>query len=103
MELLEKLAMGDRWMGMPEQLSGGEQQRVAIARALITDPKLILADEPTGALDSRTTKDVLNLFEDLHSQGITIVLVTHENEVASRTKKIVHFRDGSIVNSSNKV
>ncbi len=102
-EALIRVGLKDRLENKPNQLSGGQQQRVAIARAIINQPALLLADEPTGALDSRTTKDVLNLFEDLHSQGITIVLVTHENEVASRAKKIVHFRDGSIVNSSNKV
>jgi len=71
----------------PNQLSGGQQQRVAIARAIINNPAILLADEPTGALDSKTTEDVLDLFDKLHESGITIVLVTHEDEVANRAKK----------------
>ncbi len=81
----------------PNQLSGGQQQRVAIARAIINQPALLLADEPTGALDSRTTEDVLNLFDELHNQGITLVLVTHEDNVADRAKKIALFKDGKVV------
>jgi len=80
----------------PNQLSGGQQQRVAIARAIINQPALLLADEPTGALDSRTTDDVLNLFDDLHDQGITLVLVTHEDDVAARAERVAHFRDGRV-------
>ena len=74
----------------------GQQQRVAIARAIINQPSLLLADEPTGALDSRTTDDVLNLFDALHAQGITLVLVTHEDDVAARAERVAHFRDGRI-------
>ena len=81
----------------PNQLSGGQQQRVAIARAIINNPAILLADEPTGALDSKTTEDVLDLFDKLHESGITIVLVTHEDEVANRAKKIAKFKDGRIV------
>jgi len=81
----------------PNQLSGGQQQRVAIARAIINNPAILLADEPTGALDSKTTEDVLDLFDKLHESGITIVLVTHEDEVANRAKKIAIFKDGRIV------
>jgi len=80
----------------PNQLSGGQQQRVAIARAIINNPAILLADEPTGALDSKTTEDVLDLFDKLHESGITIVLVTHEDEVANRAKKIAKFKDGRI-------
>ena len=95
---LEKVGLADRMNNRPNQLSGGQQQRVAIARAIINNPSLLLADEPTGALDSKTTEDVLSLFDKLHKSGITIVLVTHEDEVASRAKKTAKFKDGRIVN-----
>tara|TARA_B100000287_G_C20522968_1_gene737739 strand:+ start:183 stop:869 length:687 start_codon:yes stop_codon:yes gene_type:complete len=94
---LEKVGLADRMNNRPNQLSGGQQQRVAIARAIINNPSLLLADEPTGALDSKTTEDVLSLFDKLHKSGITIVLVTHEDEVASRAKKTAKFKDGRIV------
>ncbi len=94
---LHKVGLSERINNRPNQLSGGQQQRVAIARAIINNPALLLADEPTGALDSKTTEDVLDLFDQLHESGITIVLVTHENEVASRAKKIARFKDGKIV------
>ena len=94
---LAKVGLSERINNRPNQLSGGQQQRVAIARAIINNPALLLADEPTGALDSNTTEDVLDLFDKLHKSGITIVLVTHEDEVASRAKKIVKFKDGKIV------
>ncbi len=94
---LTKVGLADRMTNRPNQLSGGQQQRVAIARAIINQPALLLADEPTGALDSKTTKDVLNLFDDLHSQGITLVLVTHEDDVAARAKKIARFNDGKVI------
>jgi putative ABC transport system ATP-binding protein len=77
-------------------LSGGQQQRVAIARAIINRPALLLADEPTGALDSETTAEVLNIFDELHREGITLMLVTHEADVAQRAQRILRFRDGSI-------
>ena len=93
---LFKVGLSERVNNRPNQLSGGQQQRVAIARAIINNPALLLADEPTGALDSRTTEDVLDLFDKLHESGITIVLVTHEDEVASRAKKIARFKDGKI-------
>lgn len=96
-EALNRVGLGNRMTNLPNQLSGGQQQRVAIARAIINQPSLLLADEPTGALDSKTTEDVLNLFDQLHSQGITIVLVTHEDNVAKRAKKIARFRDGKVI------
>ena len=94
---LDKVGLSDRVNNRPNQLSGGQQQRVAIARAIINNPALLLADEPTGALDSKTTEDVLDLFDKLHESGITIILVTHEDEVASRAKKIARFKDGKII------
>jgi len=94
---LKKVGLSERMNNRPNQLSGGQQQRVAIARAIINNPAILLADEPTGALDSKTTEDVLDLFDKLHQSGITIVLVTHEDEVANRAKKIAKFKDGRIV------
>ena len=94
---LLKVGLQERMQNRPNQLSGGQQQRVAIARAIINHPALLLADEPTGALDSKTTEDVLNLFDELHNQGMTVVLVTHEDNVAARAKKIAYFNDGKIV------
>ena len=94
---LDKVGLSERVNNRPNQLSGGQQQRVAIARAIINNPSILLADEPTGALDSKTTEDVLDLFDKLHESGITIVLVTHEDEVASRAKKIARFKDGKII------
>ena len=94
---LKKVGLSERMNNRPNQLSGGQQQRVAIARAIINKPAILLADEPTGALDSKTTEDVLDLFDKLHESGITIVLVTHEDEVANRAKKIAKFKDGRIV------
>jgi len=94
---LKKVGLSERMNNRPNQLSGGQQQRVAIARAIINNPAILLADEPTGALDSKTTEDVLDLFDKLHQSGITIVLVTHEDEVANRAKKIAKFKDGKIV------
>ena len=94
---LDKVGLSERVNNRPNQLSGGQQQRVAIARAIINNPAILLADEPTGALDSKTTEDVLDLFDKLHESGITIVLVTHEDEVASRAKKIAKFKDGKII------
>jgi putative ABC transport system ATP-binding protein len=94
---LKKVGLSERMNNRPNQLSGGQQQRVAIARAIINNPAILLADEPTGALDSKTTEDVLDLFDNLHESGITIVLVTHEDEVANRAKKIAKFKDGKIV------
>ena len=95
-EALTRVGLGQRLANKPNQLSGGQQQRVAIARAIINNPALLLADEPTGALDSRTTAEVLDIFDDLHRSGITVVMVTHEDEVAARAQKVIHFRDGRI-------
>ena len=99
-EALERVGLSNKMQNLPNQLSGGQQQRVAIARAIINQPSLLLADEPTGALDSKTTEDVLNLFDELHNQGITLVLVTHEDNVAERAKKIARFKDGKIIGIS---
>jgi len=96
-QALNEVGLNERINNRPNQLSGGQQQRVAIARAIINKPSLLLADEPTGALDSKTTADVLDLFDKLHQSGITIVLVTHEDEVANRAKKIAKFKDGKII------
>ncbi len=95
-EMLKKLGLEKRLRHFPNQLSGGEQQRVAIARALINNPKIILADEPTGNLDSKTARDVMEIFKKLNSEGKTIVLVTHDKEVASYAERIVYMRDGEI-------
>ena len=95
-EALERVGLGGRLDHQPSQLSGGQQQRVAIARALVNSPSLILADEPTGNLDSRTSIDVMALFRELNDQGITVVLVTHEPDIASFTKRIIEVRDGMI-------
>ena len=94
---LERVGLGQRLNNKPNQLSGGQQQRVAIARAIINQPALLLADEPTGALDSQTTAEVLDIFDALHRGGMTVVMVTHEDDVAARAEKIVHFRDGRIL------
>lgn len=97
---LERVGVGDRIHHMPNQLSGGQQQRVALARAIINNPSIILADEPTGNLDSKSSIEVISLFQELNRQGITIVLVTHEEELAKYAKRIVKMRDGLIVEKS---
>ncbi len=96
-QALEKVNLGDRVQHFPNQLSGGQQQRVAIARSLVNNPSLILADEPTGNLDTKTSVGIIALFQELNRQGITIVLVTHENDIAEYTKRIVEFRDGLVI------
>ena len=96
MSALKKVGLEERMHHKPNELSGGQKQRVAIARAIVTNPSIILADEPTGNLDSKSTNDILNLFKDLNEEGKTIILVTHENEVALITKRRIIFRDGNI-------
>ena len=98
MEYLEKLGLKQWAHHLPNELSGGQKQRVAIARAIITQPRIILADEPTGALDSKTSEEVMNLLAQLNAEGMTIIVVTHESGVAYRTRKIVHIKDGIIEN-----
>jgi putative ABC transport system ATP-binding protein len=103
MEALDKVGLSARRGHLPSELSGGQQQRVAVARAIVTDPVLLLADEPTGALDSKSTADVLDLFDDLASAGRTIMVITHEDEVGSRAQRLVVMRDGRIVSDSLNV
>jgi len=96
-ELLERVGLGDRLSHVPAQLSGGERQRVAIARALMNDPAILLADEPTGNLDTKTGEEILSLFKTLHREGRTIVLVTHDRRVAECASRILHMQDGRIL------
>jgi putative ABC transport system ATP-binding protein len=96
-EALQTVGLGERWQHTPSELSGGQQQRVAIARALVNHPQLILADEPTGALDSKTSEDIMQLLTDLNRQGMTVVIVTHEPDVATWARRKLLFRDGKIV------
>jgi len=102
MEALERVGLGKRAKHKPTELSGGEQQRVAIARALVNSPSLILADEPTGNLDSASTKEIISIFHQLHQDGITVVLVTHEQEIAGHTQRIIRLLDGKVA-SDEKV
>lgn len=96
-EMLNKVGLSDKADSLPNQISGGQQQRVAIARALVNKPRLLLADEPTGNLDSRTGEEIMALFDALNLEGITIVLITHESDIARHAKRQVHFHDGRIV------
>ncbi len=100
---LQQVGLGERLDHHPSQLSGGQQQRVAIARALVNDPTLVLADEPTGALDSQTSVEIMALLQELNRQGITIVLVTHEHDIAAHAGRIIRFRDGQIISDAANV
>ena len=95
-QALEKVNMLPRAKHLPTELSGGQQQRVSIARAIVTNPKLILADEPTGALDSKTSREIIEIFHELHAQGNTIVVITHDNDIAKQAQRAIHILDGKI-------
>ena len=102
MEALDRVGLADRYKKLPSQLSGGQQQRVSIARALAGNPPVILADEPTGALDSKTGNDVINFLKKLHSDGTTIVLITHDNGIAERIPRVVRIHDGIITSDETR-
>jgi ABC-type lipoprotein export system ATPase subunit len=99
-ELLDRVGLADRAGHLPSQLSGGQRQRVAIARALVSDPQLVLADEPTGNLDSQATVEVLRMFEDLHSSGQTLLVVTHDSRIAATADRLISMRDGAFVDET---
>lgn len=96
-ELLEKVGLGERIEHMPNEISGGQKQRIAIARALANKPTIILADEPTGNLDTSSSEEIMNLFTGLNNEGVTVIVVTHEDNIAQYTKRVIRFRDGQII------
>lgn len=96
-ELLERVGLGDRLDHMPNEISGGQKQRIAIARALANKPSIILADEPTGNLDTASSEEIMNLFTELNNEGVTVIVVTHEDNIAEYTKRTIRFRDGQII------
>jgi len=102
LEYLERMGLVERADHLPSELSGGQAQRVAIARSLIAKPSLILADEPTGALDTATSQQIMNVFSDIHGDGVTIIIVTHEDDVAQKAQRIIHMRDGRIHNGHDQ-
>jgi len=102
MHALNIVGLADRARHKPNEMSGGQRQRVAIARALVSSPSILLADEPTGALDSRTSSEIMELFTRLHGEGCTIIIVTHESEIAEKTRRIVHIRDGKIETGNSR-
>lgn len=102
-DVLQMVNLTDRSTHKPNELSGGQNQRVAIARALVNNPSIILADEPTGNLDSKTSKEIMAIFDEIHAAGNTIVLVTHEEDIAAHAKRIIRLRDGIIENDSSKI
>ena len=101
LELLERVGLPDKADSYPDMLSGGQKQRVAIARAIVNNPRLLLADEPTGALDTKSGEQVMEIFRELNSEGVTIVMITHEREIAEHARRIMTIRDGEIYNDSN--
>jgi putative ABC transport system ATP-binding protein len=102
MQTLEQVGLQDRWDHLPNELSGGEKQRVATARALVSEPSILLADEPTGNLDSKTSEEVIQLFHDLHKEGQTILIVTHDLEVANQCEREIHLKDGQVFMDKRK-
>ena len=101
--LLEKVGLGERMDHMPNELSGGQKQRVAIARALANEPPILLADEPTGNLDSASTTEIMELFTQLNEEGVTVIIVTHEDDVAAFTKRVLWFEDGNLLSDKKVV
>jgi putative ABC transport system ATP-binding protein len=102
-EALQKVGLGNRLTHRPNQLSGGQRQRVAVARALVGEPSILLADEPTGNLDSKTSAEIMALFDELHAQGQTVIVVTHEPDIAAHCRRVLRFADGRIVHDSATV